>query len=297
MKVETYETVSPLGAYRPMMTGHGNSIGAILVTQGKLSVENVDQVMALQHREGWRFGEAAMRLSLIDHADLLDALHKQYDLPMRSAGANMSSELVAVHSPDHGCNEELRALRTRLLLRWRQAGATRRVLAVISPCGGEGRSYVAANLAVLFSQLGERTLLIDGDFRRPRQHRIFGLPDRVGLSAVLSGRADRHVVQAIPGFHHLAVLPAGAPPPKPLELLSRPALVDLLDAYAAEFDVILIDTAPANLFSDAQVVAYHAGSALVVTRLGHTRLAETHRVVKHLGDGGVAILGALLNAC
>src|SRR5207248_10783397 len=67
-----------------------------------------------------------------------------------------------------------------------------------------------SNLAVLFSQLGERTLLIDADLRAPRQHRIFDVPDTFGLSAVLSGRADRNAVMPIPNFGRLSVLPAGA---------------------------------------------------------------------------------------
>lgn len=296
MKIDTYETVSPLGAYRPITNPGSSSIGAILLTQGKLDAAAVDKVMALQHREGWRFGEAAMRLNLISHGDLVDALHQQYGLPLRSAGANLSAELVTVHSPDHACNEELRMLRTRLLLRWRQGGAMRRVLAVVSPGSGEGRSYLAANLAVLFAQLGDRTLLIDGDLRKPRQHQIFGIPDRIGLSAMLTGRADRSAVKAIPSFPQLAVVAAGAPPPKPLELLSRPALGDLLDAYAAEFDVVLIDTPPAQRFSDAQVIGYHAGSALLVTRFGHTRVSEAQQVMRQLSDTGVTLLGSLINA-
>lgn len=297
MKIDTYETVSPIGGYRPVAMEHSNSIGSILVAQGKLSPEAIEEVMALQHREGWRFGEAAMRMSLIKPADLQDALHTQYDLPTSSAGGNLSADLVTVHSPDHPCNEELRALRTQLLLRWRQGTPGRRVMALVSPGSGEGRSYVAANLAVLFSQLGERTLLIDADFRKPRQHNIFGIPDRIGLSTVLSGRTDASAAQAIPGFPYLAVLPAGAPPPKPLELLSRLTLGDLLGAYSYQFDVILVDTPPASQFNDAQVVGYHAGSALVLTRHNHTRVDQTQQIIKSFGSGGVSVMGTLINAC
>src|SRR5258706_15677072 len=90
---------------------------------------------------------------------------------------------VVAYEPFHPRAEELRALRTQLLMRWSNAGARHRALAIASPGAREGRSYVAANLAVVFSQLGERTLLVDADLRTPRQHRIFNVPDRIGLSA------------------------------------------------------------------------------------------------------------------
>ena len=88
-------------------------------------------------------------------------------------------------------------------------------LAVVSPGSGEGRSYITANLAVLFSQLGKRTLLIDADLRRPRQHRIFGLPGRIGLSGVLAGRAGAEAVCEIKPLPGLSVLPAGAAAAQP----------------------------------------------------------------------------------
>src|SRR4051812_1267645 len=82
-----------------------------------------------------------------------------------------SPELVTARFPDHPRTEEIRALRTQLLMRWYAPDAGRRVLAIASPGRNEGRSYVSANLAIVFSQIGIRTLLIDADLRNPRQHR------------------------------------------------------------------------------------------------------------------------------
>ncbi|HET7775422.1 MAG TPA: hypothetical protein VFK74_03580, partial [Azospira sp.] len=202
--------------HHSLVTNTG-SLGAILVAAGKLSPVDADRIMDLQQREGWRFGEAALRLSLISERDLVQALHQQYDLPVLLPGCSgFSDELVAAYQHYHRRTEELRELRTQLLIRWfRQPTTERPVLAIVSPGAGEGRSYVAANLAVLFSQLGERTLLIDADLRNPRQHRIFDVPDRIGLSTVLAGRADPEVAVAVPGFRNLLLLPAGAPPPQP----------------------------------------------------------------------------------
>jgi chain length determinant protein tyrosine kinase EpsG len=230
--------------------------------------------------------------------DLHRAIAKQYDLPHLLPGNDsISDELVIAQDPFNPRAEEFRGLRTQLLIRWSKAGVKRRVLAIVSPGSGEGRSYVAANLAVAFSQLGERTLLIDADLRKPRQHLIFNVSDRIGLSAVLSGRADRSAVAPIPEFGALSLLPAGARPPNPQELLSGLGLAVLLHELRTEFDVILLDTAPAQPYADAQAVAFRAGSALVVARKDGTRLADTKGVIRELGDMGAQIVGTVFNAC
>src|SRR3989442_9868786 len=150
----------------------------------------------------------------------------------------INSELVVASDPFHPRAEELWALRTQLLMRWSNREARHRALAIVSPGSREGRSYVTANLAVLFSQLGERTLLIDADLRAPRQHRIFNIPDRIGLSAVLSGRADRGAVVPIPVCGTPFLLPAGAFPPQPHVLLFRPASATLVVGLPAGFSVV-----------------------------------------------------------
>lgn len=273
-------------------------LGGILVEEGKLRVGDVKRVLELQHVQGLRFGEAALRLGLITVDDLRRAIARQYDLPhLLPDNERVSRELVVAYEPFHRCAEQIRALRTQLLIRWTNAGVRRRVMALVSPGLGEGRSYVAANLGVAFSQLGERTLLIDADLRRPRQQRIFAVDDKIGLTAVLSGRADRRAaVVPVPEFGTLYVLPAGARPPNPLELLSRDALTELLREAQNEFDVVLIDTPPARLCADALTVAFRAGMALVLARKDHTPFADTSTVIGELNDAGVSIVGSVFNA-
>jgi len=273
------------------------SLGAILIEEGKLTPADIERVMELQRMEGLRFGEAALRLGLITAQDLNAALAKQYDVPHLIAdGDSMNSELIAAYQPFHRRVEELRALRTQLLIRWYNPDEGRKVLAIVSPGPGEGRSYVAANLALVFAQLGERTLLIDADLRAPRQHRLFNVPDRIGLSAALSGRADRSAVVACPDFGRLWLLPAGALPPNPQELLARHALAILLKEMQSEFDVVLIDTPPAKMYADAQTVAFRAGNALVLARKNETRLADTNSLVREFGDTGTRVVGTVINA-
>ena len=181
-------------------------IGAILVEGGRLSVDDVTRILSLQHERGLRFGEAGKKLCLLSQADIDYALSWQFDYPyLLGAESGLRHSVVAAYDPFNPQLEALRALRSQLLLRWVEADVGRKALAVISPARQEGRSFMAANLAVVFSQLGERTLLIDGDMRSPSQHDFFGLDNGTGLSAILSGRGSPEVVRRIPGLLRLSV--------------------------------------------------------------------------------------------
>jgi chain length determinant protein tyrosine kinase EpsG len=275
----------------------GRHLGAILRDEGKLSAADAELVLKRQRELGWRFGEAAIELNFITDADLQHALAKQYEFPYLVSGPDgVSKELIAAWDPFHAVVEELRAVRTQLLVRWFNPGAGRRTLAITSPCAREGRSFIAANLAVVFSQLGQRTLLIDADFRAPRQQSIFNISDRFGLSSALSGRSDLSAAAPVAGITGLAVLPAGPVPPNPLELLSRGSFAALLGRAQAEYDVILIDTPPASEYADAQSVAFRAGDVLLISRRDHTRVEDTERAVKELSDAAARIVGTLMNA-
>jgi protein-tyrosine kinase len=282
---------------RPAGMTTGRAIGAILIDEGKLTAPDAEQVLKRQRELGWRFGEAAIELNLITDADLREALAKQYEFPYLVSGPEgVSKELIAAWDPFHPVVEELRGVRTQLLVRWFNPGAGRRTLAVTSPSAGEGRSFVTANLAVVFSQLGQRTLVIDADFRAPRQQVIFNVSDRFGLSSVLSGRSDLSAAGPVAGLTGLAVLPAGPLPPNPLELLSRASFAALLTRAQAEYDVILIDTPPVTEYADACVVTFRAGDALMLSRKDRTRLADTERAMRELSDASARVVGTLVNA-
>lgn len=273
-------------------------IGGILVEEGKLSAGDVKRILELQHAEGMRFGEAAVRLGLITVDDLRRAIARQYDLPhLLPDNERVSRELVVAYDPFHRCAEQMRAVRTQLLIRWSNGGVRNRKLAIVSPGVGEGRSYVAANLAVAFAQLGERTLLIDADLRRSRQQQIFGAADRIGLSAVLTGRVDpAQAVVPIREFGTLWLLPAGARPPNPMELISRDSLASLLHDLQHQFTVILLDTPASKLCADALMVSFRAGSALVLARKDHTPVADTDGLIAEVSTAGAHVVGTVFNA-
>src|SRR3990170_2213906 len=278
------------------VSGRGErSIGAILIDAGKLTPEDAERILRLQREQGLRFGEAATQLGLVTQADIDFAISRQFDYPYLLHGhSKVSEDLVAAYTPFSPQVEALRALRSQLMVRWFDTDPARRALAVVSAARNEGRSFIAANLAVVFSQLGEHTLLIDTDMRNPCQHELFGLDNRGGLSAVLSGRGGPEMIQRIPLLLDLSVLPAGSLPPNPLELLARPLFQQLMGELATEFDVILLDTPAAVEYSDAQATAACAGAALIVIRKNSTRISQVRHITDTL-QGRATVVGAVLN--
>src|SRR5581483_10228064 len=115
-----------------------------------------------------------------------------------------------------------RGIRSQLLQHLSTDG-TKRAIAVVSPDSGDGKTYCAANLAIAFSQLGSRTLLVDADMRNPRLAALFDIEDKQVLSTMLCCRAPRTTVTSLPYLPHLYVLTVGRPRPNPLELIERPA--------------------------------------------------------------------------
>lgn len=279
--------------------GNARSIGDILVATGRLSPDDAQRILERQKQDQIPFGEAAIALRVLTKADIDYALSKQFDYAyLPEADNSLSQELVAAYKPFSKVAENLRAVRSQLNLRWFNGEPMRKVLAIVSPGKAEGRSFIAANLAVVFAQQGQRTLLIDGDLRaKPDvgQHALFKLGRRAGLSGVLAGRASLEAAQLVPGMPGLAVLPAGAVPPNPQELLGRASFGQLLMTAVHAFDVILIDTPSSGDYADAEIIAARTGAALMVTRKNQSLVPGAIQLTRRLQDGGVALVGSVLN--
>lgn len=278
------------------LVGNERSLGAILIDSGKLTPSDAERVMWLQKEQGLRFGTAAVQLGLVTEADIEFALSRQFEYSYLGAGdERIHPDVIAAFQPFSPVVEQLRALRTQLLLRWFSATGNK-MLVVASPDRGEGRSFIAANLAVVFSQLGERVLLVDADLRHPRQHMLFKIQNRLGLSALLSGRGTQGgAFESVPGLRNLAVLGSGAQAPNPQELLSRASADLVLRDAAQEFDVVIVDTPAAALYADAQAVAARAGGALLVARENTTDSRRLRHLTESLSQVGTAVVGSVLN--
>lgn len=278
--------------------GRGDrSIGTILIHAGRLTFEQAEQIVRRQREQGLRFGDAAIQLGLLTQADIDFALSRQFDYPYLVQGESKVSEsVVAAYTPFSPLVQAIGALRGQLMLRWFDSDPGRTALTVVSAERYDGRSFITANLAVTFSQLGQRTLLIDADMRHPSQHTLFGLGNAMGLSSVLAGRGEPDAaIHPIQGLPDLSLMPAGAPPPNPLELLARPLFPRVLKDLVRGFDVILLDTPCASEHADAQTVAVRAGAALIVVRKNSTRSWGVRGVSERMTHASATVLGSVLN--
>lgn len=270
-------------------------IGELLSESARLSEHDVRRVLAYQRKKGLRFGEAARSLGLVTADDIQQALSRQFSYPyIRRGESGLHPMLVSAYQPFGPAAEAFRMLRSQLMLRWFDKG--RKVLAVGSPRTGTGCSTLAANLAVSFAQLGERTLLLDANFRNPTQHELFGMSAESGLADVLLGRSSvEKSIVSIAQLNGLAVLCAGPIPPNPHELLSSRAMLYLLELAQEIYDIVILDAPPVLEYADAQMIAARAGGYVLVTRRHRTRFADIQAVKERLAPAGAVLLGAIVN--
>jgi len=290
---------APAAAQRsdvPEAEVHDRSIGDIIAELRNLSVSQVEKVLERQRQTGVRFGEAAVALGFASKDDVLFALSQQFHYPYApEEHRTVSPELVALNEPFSPRAECFRGLRSQLMMRLFAEGEPRRALAVISPDAGDGKTYCAANLAVVLAQLGGRTLLVDADMRGPRVHEVFKLENRAGLSGILAGRADSHVIQQVTGVPSLFLLPVGTTPPNPLELIERPAFGLLMRELVNKFDHVVVDT-PASIYgADASVIAARCGAAMIIARKDESRIRLLQELVGSFAGSPAKLAGVVVN--
>jgi protein-tyrosine kinase len=176
--------------------------------------------------------------------------------------------------------ERVRTLRTRL--QQRPLGSEQNgVIAITSPGPGEGRTRLAAELAIAFAQLGRRTLLVDADLRRPQLHLLFNVRNGPGLSQALERGSEPRlcVVEGMPELH---LLPAASTTRNPTDLLSQEGFKLMVSEWRIAFELVVIDTPPMSQYADGQAIAAVARRALTVSRANHTPLAAIERMLRQL---------------
>ena len=203
-----------------------------------------------------------------------------------------------IRAPDNekdtsGFGESVRTLRNSILL----ASFERRYrsLLVTSAAPSEGKTTTAANLAAAHAEQGLRTLLIDGDLRRPSVHRNFNISSAVGLSNVLLGEIDWHdAVQTIEGVPQLDVLPAGPPSRKAGDLVGR-GIVELLESAVTEYDLVILDAPPLLGFAEPLQMATAVDGVIIVARAGQTSRKSVATVLATLNRLRAKVVGLVLN--
>jgi chain length determinant protein tyrosine kinase EpsG len=276
------------------VTAPGKPIGQIIRDVRPLSDADLDHILVVQKRMGVRFGEAAVALALVSQKDVMWALSQQFRYPFpRQPGILAASEMVVASDPFGAQAEAFRELRSSISAA--QQLTERRPLAVLSQARGDGRSFVAANLALAFCQLGERTVLVDANLRSPGIHKLLGIPERPSLSSLLSGMPLARPFDRSAQMPQLYVLQAGTPPPNPVELLDRPLFGRLLGELQRNFDRVIVDTACASGTADARVVAAACRQAVLVGRKHHTPALQLNSLKSRLHKVGVDVVGVILN--
>lgn len=276
--------------------GPTRPIGRVLVECGRLSPNESERILEFQKPKDIRFGDAGIALGLLRSEDVRRALADQFNYHYLAASdASLSHTLIAAFAPFSPVTEELRSLRTQLQIRWFSIAPGHQALAIVSPGSNDGRSFIAANLAIVFSQLCTRTLLVDADLRKPCQDRLFNLGSRLGLSDILAGRCGPEAITPIVPLNGLSVLTAGTIPPNPQELFGRSAFKHLMEILRKDYDHLIFDTPPGARYADVQTIAAECGSALLIAREHHTHVTGLIELKGHLQDNGTLVVGSMLN--
>lgn len=210
----------------------------------------------------------------------------------------LENRLITVKSPHSQPAEAFKTLRANLLMS--HIAPAHQVLMVTSPLPRDGKTTVAANLAMVMAQLGRRVLLIDADLRHPKLHRMFDVDASRGLSSILLNDAYERIF--VPRIHDttLHLITAGACPENPSELLSSERMQRFIQAARPRFDVIILDTPPVLAVSDALVASEWVDGLILVVRAGSTPKAHAKRMLAQLGDhhgyrAHGKLLGVVLN--
>jgi polysaccharide biosynthesis transport protein len=179
-------------------------------------------------------------------------------------------------------------------LRFMRSDTELKTVVISSSVPREGKSTVAANLAAAIAQVGRRALLIDADMHRPRQHEIWNIPNRIGLSEVIMGQAatETAVQQVLP---FLDVLTAGTQPPSPLALLDSDAMSAFLAQVSDVYDLIILDTPPLVFEADATVLGKMCDGLLLVVRPGVVDSVSGAMAKEFLEQSGQNVLGQVVN--
>ena len=207
---------------------------------------------------------------------------------------HLSGSLISLHRPLSAPAEVYKALRTKLL--FDTVNCDSKIIQIVSPLQGDGKSSVAANLAVSLAQSGRQVLLIDGDLRRPTIEKTFALPQgRPGLTTLLIGECEINDVIQTTEIECLSVLTSGQLYSNAAEILTGQRLPELLDALSQKFDYVILDTPPILPVSDAKIIANYADLILMTLRIRKGVQTAAQKAMQRLGPAQDKVAGLIVN--
>ena len=212
----------------------------------------------------------------------------------RKPGSKLEDQLVTAHKPKSTEAEAYRGLRTSLY--FSTQGRGNQVIQITSPNAGDGKSTLSCNMAISIAQSGKKVILIDADMRKPRVHKIFGLPNSdTGLSTLIEGESTLENSMFATEVTNLTLLPCGPRPSNPAELLTSPRFPELLVELREKFDFVLIDTPPILAVSDPCIVAPRVDGVIVNLLLNKGARGSAMRACEMLANIETRVLGLVIN--
>ena len=206
----------------------------------------------------------------------------------------MKSELITLSDPKSPVSEAFRTIRTNIM--FSSLDAPLKKLLITSPSPNDGKSTIAANLAIVLAQAGKKVLVIDLDLRKPTVHKKFGVENIKGFTNFLLGDAKlEDIVKTVAGIPNLYILTSGPLPPNPAELLGSQKMKKILEQLKDEYDVVVIDSPPVIPVTDAALLASIVDGVVLVLSQGQTRIDVAQKAVEQLKNVGARILGTVLN--
>ena len=202
--------------------------------------------------------------------------------------------LLAYHLPKSREAEAYRGVRTALF--FSTQGKGHKVIQITSPAAADGKSTLAANLAICIAQAEKKVLLVDADFRKPTLHKLFNNSAERGLASVLNGDAKVAEVIQSSGVEGLSILPCGPTPANPAELLSLPQFKELLESFRENYDFVVIDSPPLLAVTDPCMVAPYADGVMLTIRLSKNAKPAAQRAKEILATLGANVIGVVVNA-
>ena len=210
----------------------------------------------------------------------------------------MQNEIITFTSPKASVSEIFRTLRTNV--QFMTASSEHNSILFTSTQAGDGKSWIAANLAITFAQAGKRVIIVDTDMRRGRQHNIFELPNNKGLSNYLilsvkdSQEALAEYIQPTI-IENLYVITAGVVPPNPSELLTSSKMINLIKTLEQMADIVIFDSTPSTMVTDALAISRYVGSTLIVASHKKTKMEVLKQIKRNIENVGGKVSGVILN--
>ena len=204
------------------------------------------------------------------------------------------SDLIVNVKPNALTSESIRTLRTNL--QFAAVDDELKTILVTSSLPAEGKSFVSANLAISFAQTGKKVLIVDCDLRKGRQHKIFNVSGKVGLSNLLIGdisKSNDFIIKT--NIENLSIIPRGVFPPNPSELLNSKKNATLINALKKYYDIIILDGAPVSGLADSLILSTYVDKVLLVTAVNYTVKTELKNTIKALENVNAHVAGCVAN--